>query len=104
MVKVKGKMKLKIFISSVQKEFAEERRLLADYIRKDALLGVFFDVFLFEEVEACEYHPDNVDFKVIIWRNPARLGPVGAQLGRSQGAVRAQLGRSLHGRNVLSCW
>ena len=36
---VKGKMKLKIFISSVQKEFAEERRLLADYIRKDALLG-----------------------------------------------------------------
>ena len=41
-----------------------------------------------------EYHPDNVDFKVIIWRNPARLGPVGAQLGSSQGAVGAQLGRS----------
>ena len=31
----------RIFISSVQKEFAEERRLLAEYIRKDALLGVF---------------------------------------------------------------
>ena len=41
-----------------------------------------------------EYHPDNVDFKVIIWRDPARLGPVGAQLGSSQGAVGAQLGRS----------
>ena len=41
-----------------------------------------------------EYHPDNVDFKVIIWRNPARLGPVGAQLGSSQGTVGAQLGRS----------
>ena len=26
-------MKLRIFISSVQKEFAEERRTLADYIR-----------------------------------------------------------------------
>ena len=26
-------MKLRIFISSVQKEFAEERRMLADYIR-----------------------------------------------------------------------
>ncbi len=37
-----------------------------------------------------EYHPDNVDFKVIIWRNPARLGPVGVQSGRSRGAVRAQ--------------
>ena len=41
-----------------------------------------------------EYHPDNVDFKVIIWRDPARLGPVGVQLGRSRGAVRAQSGRS----------
>ena len=41
-----------------------------------------------------EYHPDNVDFKVIIWRDPARLGPVGAQSGPSQGAVRAQSGRS----------
>ena len=28
-------MKLRIFISSVQKEFAEERRMLADYIRRD---------------------------------------------------------------------
>ena len=28
-------MKLRIFISSVQKEFAEERRMLADYIRCD---------------------------------------------------------------------
>ena len=55
-----GKMKLRIFISSVQKEFAEERRLLADYIRKDALLGVFFDVFLFEEVEACDKTPQGV--------------------------------------------
>ena len=34
-----------------------------------------------------EYHPDNVDFKVIIWRNPVRVGPVGAQSGPSQGSV-----------------
>ena len=32
---VKGEMKLKIFISSVQKEFAEERRLLKRYISKN---------------------------------------------------------------------
>ena len=50
----------KIFISSVQKEFAEERRRLAEYIRKDALLGVFFEVFLFEESEACDKTPQGV--------------------------------------------
>jgi hypothetical protein len=38
----------------VQKEFAKERKWLADYIRKDAILGRFFDVFLFEEVPAQE--------------------------------------------------
>ena len=45
-------MKLKIFISSVQGEFAKERVLLAKYIREDALLGDFFEVFLFEEQPA----------------------------------------------------
>ena len=58
----------RIFISSVQKEFAEERRLLAEYIRKDALLGVFLPM--------------------------AR---------RSQGAVRAQSGRSRPGRIAWLC-
>ena len=41
-------MTYRIFISSVQREFAKERKALADYIRKDMLLGMFFDVFLFE--------------------------------------------------------
>jgi hypothetical protein len=36
---------LKIFISSVQKEFELERKALAHYIRNDAMLGSFFDVF-----------------------------------------------------------
>ena len=38
--------KLKLFISSVQSEFAEERRMLKHYINTDALLGTFFDVFI----------------------------------------------------------
>jgi len=42
----------RIFISSVQREFAEERKALAEYIRRDAILGRFFEVFLFEEVPA----------------------------------------------------
>jgi hypothetical protein len=38
----------------VQREFVKERRALAKYIRNDAILGKFFDVFLFEEVPAQE--------------------------------------------------
>lgn len=38
-------MRFKVFISSVQREFAAERQMLAEYVRKDALLGKFFDVF-----------------------------------------------------------
>ena len=45
-------MKHRIFISSVQSEFAKERKALAKYIREDALLGDFFEVFLFEEAPA----------------------------------------------------
>lgn len=43
---------IKIFISSVQKEFAEERAMLSSYIRQDALLGKFFDAFIFEDSPA----------------------------------------------------
>ena len=50
----------KIFISSVQKEFAKERKWLADYIRKDTILGRFFTVFLFEEVPAQERNATGV--------------------------------------------
>lgn len=44
--------RIKIFISSVQREFAEEREMLAQYIGSDALLGRFFEVFLFEQMPA----------------------------------------------------
>ena len=41
-----------IFISSVQREFSKERIQLCGYIRQDALLGQFFEPFLFEELPA----------------------------------------------------
>ena len=41
-----------IFISSVQLEFAEERKRLAEYIRQDALFSRYFEPFLFEELPA----------------------------------------------------
>ncbi len=51
---------LRIFISSVQSEFAQEREALRDYMREDALLRRFFDVFLFEEAPASNQRPDEL--------------------------------------------
>lgn len=50
----------KIFISSVQKELADERAAIRDYVRGDALLRRFFDVFLFEDLPASNRRADEV--------------------------------------------
>jgi len=49
-----------IFISSVQKEFAEDRAALRDYLRGDALLRRFFEPFLFEEAPAADRRADEL--------------------------------------------
>ena len=49
---------LRLFISSVQSEFVQERAALRDYVCGDALLSGFFDVFLFEDVPASNRRPD----------------------------------------------
>jgi hypothetical protein len=46
--------KLRVFISSVQPEFAGERQMLYDYLSTDALLGRFFEPFIFEKLPAAE--------------------------------------------------
>ena len=51
---------MRIFISSVQREFAREREQLRDYLRGDPLMRRFFDVFLFEDVPASDRRPDRV--------------------------------------------
>ncbi len=51
---------IRIFISSVQKEFAKERKALRDYLRGDALMRRFFEVFLFEDVPAKDRRPDQL--------------------------------------------
>ena len=52
---------MKIFISSVQKEFAAERRALAAYLAGNPLLRRFFETFLFErDVPASDRRPDAV--------------------------------------------
>ena len=55
----------KVFISSVQSEFETERQLLFDYLTSDALLGKFFDPFIFETVPALSTHPSTVFLKEV---------------------------------------
>ena len=51
---------LRVFISSVQGEFAEERAALRDYVHDDVLMRRFFDVFLFEDTPASDRRPDDL--------------------------------------------
>lgn len=48
---------IRIFISSVQTEFAQERKELRDYVCDDPLMRRFFEVFLFEDVPASDRWP-----------------------------------------------
>ena len=50
----------RIFISSVQKEFAPERAALRDWLRGDALMRRFFEPFLFEDLPAADRRADAV--------------------------------------------
>ncbi len=59
-------MRQRIFISSVQKEFAKERKALGDFLAGDPLLNRFFDVFLFErDVPASDRRPDEIYIKEV---------------------------------------
>jgi hypothetical protein len=51
----------RIFVSSVQKELAAERRAIKDFITHDPLLSQFIsDVFLFEDIPAGNRKPDDI--------------------------------------------
>ena len=53
--------RLKIFISSVQKEFAQQRRDLKAFLLGDAVLRRFVsEVFLFEVIPARDQRADQV--------------------------------------------
>ncbi len=52
---------MKVFISSVQKEFEEERKTLAEFLAGDALLSRQFETFLFErDIPATDQQPGAV--------------------------------------------
>lgn len=78
-------MSERIFISSVQKELAEERRAIRDYIRGDALFRRFFDVFLFEDLPASDRRADEV-YLDEVGRCAIYVGLFGQQYGRPDAA------------------
>ena len=49
--------KYKVFISSVQSEFANERQRVFDFIRNDELMGQYFEPFIFEQIAAQDTNP-----------------------------------------------
>jgi len=70
----------RIFISSVQKELAEERRAIRDFVRGDALLRRFCDVFLFEDLPASDRRADEV-YLDEVGRCPIYVGLFGQEYG-----------------------
>ena len=71
---------LRIFISSVQKEFAQERATLRDYLQGDPLLGRFFAPFLFEDVPAADRRADALYLDEVD-RSDIYLGLLGNEYG-----------------------
>lgn len=76
---------IRIFVSSVQGEFAEERATLRDYVRDDVLLRRFFDVFLFEDSPAADRSPDHL-YLSEVERSDIYLGLFGIEYGNEDDA------------------
>ena len=72
--------KQRIFISSVQKEFAKERLLLCNYIRQDALLGKYFVPFIFEELPAANQSARQ-SYLLEVQNSDIYLGIIGIKYG-----------------------
>jgi len=72
--------KKRIFISSVQSEFAGERHQLCNYIRQDALLGKYFVPFIFEELPAANQSAKK-SYLSEVQNSDIYLGIVGAKYG-----------------------
>jgi ATP-dependent DNA helicase RecG len=73
--------KLRIFVSSVQKELADERRAVKEFILHDPLLSRFADeVFLFEDLSARDRQPDDV-YLSEVERCDVFIGILGSRYG-----------------------
>ncbi|MFH1778217.1 MAG: DUF4062 domain-containing protein [Candidatus Omnitrophota bacterium] len=75
-------MKYKIFVSGAQKELKKERRAVKEFIRKDALLSEYFDVFLFEDSPAKSKSAERAYIEEVRKRD-IYIGILGQQYGGS---------------------
>ncbi len=75
---------LRVFISSVQGEFASERAALRDYVRDDVLMRRFFDVFVFEDAPASDRRPDQLYLEEVE-RCDVYVGLLGNDYGTEDG-------------------
>lgn len=71
---------IRIFVSSVQKEFEQERLKLFEWITADPFLGKFFEVFLFEKLPAMDNTSQQV-FLNEIGQCEIYLGILGREYG-----------------------
>lgn len=69
-----------IFISSVQREFAAERRALKEFIEGDALLRRFFSAFIFEDLPARDQRADEA-YLDAVERSALYVGIFGLEYG-----------------------
>ena len=72
--------KLKVFISSVQSEFAKERERVFRYLQTDTLMSSFFEPIMFEKLPANHYAPDKVYLEEVE-HSHIYLGLLGQQYG-----------------------
>jgi ATP-dependent DNA helicase RecG len=98
-------LKEQVFISSVQKEFAQERQALAAYIREDELLKLFFEPYLFEEVAATSHSPGTVYLQEVK-ESAIYIGLLGADYGFEDGEGISPTEREFDSaqENGISCW
>ena len=72
---------LRLFISSVQKELAAERRAVKTFVDSDPLLHRFFTVFLFEDLPASDRRADAV-YLAEVERSAVYVGLFGTEYGQ----------------------
>lgn len=74
-----------IFVSSVQRELAEERKAIREFVATNPLLRRFFDVFLFEDLPLTDRRVDDVYLEQVS-RCTIYLGMFGNEYGSADGA------------------
>ena len=75
---------IRIFVSGVQKELAEERARVRDFLREDALMRRFFEVFMFEDTPASDRTPKDLYLEEV-GRCEIYLGLFGHDYGSEDG-------------------